>query len=70
VRDSSLVGTVTVMAHVMPDGIVGGTRVLHSIPALDQVAVETVKLLRFPPASRPAEAPAVWVVIPVTFTLH
>jgi len=69
VRDSSLAGTVIVMAHVMPDGTVGETRVSQSIRALDQAAVQMVKLLRFRPASQ-AEAPLVWLVIPVTFTLH
>ena len=69
VRDSSLAGTVVVMARVMPDGTVGETRVSQSIPALDQAAVQMVKLLRFRPASQ-AEAAVVWLVIPVKFTLH
>jgi len=70
VRDSSLAGTVVVMARVMPDGTVGETRVSQSIPALDQAAIQMVKLLRFPPVSPQDEAAMVWLVIPVKFTLH
>jgi len=49
---------------------VGETRVSQSIPALDQAAIQMVKLLRFPPVSPQDEAAMVWLVIPVKFTLH
>lgn len=63
-------GTVMVMAHVLTDGTVGPTWVMRSIPALDSAAVQSVKRMRFRPASIQGKPVAVWVGVPVRFTLH
>ena len=68
--DAHIQGTVAVMAHVLADGTVGETQVLKSIPALDSAAVESVRRLRFRPASYQGKPVAVWVGVPVRFTLH
>ena len=69
-KDAGIQGTVLVMTEIMPDGSVGGTKVVESIPALDDAAVEAVKRMRFRPASDQGRAVPVWVGIPVRFTLH
>jgi len=69
-RDAGLQGTVRVAAHVRTDGTVDSTVVYHSIAGLDSVAVACVKQWRFQPASYQGKPVAVWVGIPVTFTLH
>ena len=69
-RDAGIQGTVLVMAEIMPDGSVGKTRVVESISALDDAAVQTVKLMRFRPARDQDQPVSVWLGIPVKFTLH
>jgi len=63
-------GVVTVGAMVRTDGTVGETRILKSIPALDDAAVAAVRQWRFEPAldcwGRPV---ATWLAIPVRFAL-
>ena len=68
--EAHIQGNVMVVAHVLADGTVGGTMVVKSIPALDSAAVQSVKRLRFKPASYQGKPVAVWVGIPVRFTLH
>jgi outer membrane biosynthesis protein TonB len=43
---------------------------LKSIPALDTAAVQSVKRLRLKPALYAGRPVAVWVGVPVEFTLH
>ena len=69
-RDAGIQGMVMVMALVKTDGTVGETRVVKSIPALDDAAVQAVKRLRFKAASYQGKPVAVWVGVPVRFTLH
>ena len=69
-RDAGVQGTVRVMAWVKTDGTVGDTRVVKSIAALDAAAVAAVKQLRFKPASFQGKPVAVWVGVPVRFTIH
>ena len=69
-RDAGIEGIVMVMAHVGTDGRVGETRVVKSIPMLDSVAVQAVKRMGFRPASIQGKPVAVWVGVPVRFTLH
>jgi len=69
-RDAGVQGTVMVMAWVKTDGTVGDTRVVKSIAALDAAAVAAVKQLRFKPASFQGKPVAVWVGVPVRFTIH
>jgi periplasmic protein TonB len=68
--DAGIQGIVPVMARVLADGTVGETHVMRSIPALDDAAVQAVKRMRFKPASYQGKPVAVWVGVPVRFTLH
>lgn len=63
-------GLVTVQALVDSAGRVRETRVVRSIPALDSAAVESVRRWRFKPATANGRPTAVWVAVPVQFTLH
>lgn len=69
-RKAGVQGIVLVMAHVGKDGRVGETLVVKSIPALDDAAVRAVLRMGFRPASVQGRPVAVWVGIPVRFTLH
>jgi protein TonB len=69
-KDAGIQGTVLMMAEIMPDGSVGGTKVVESTPALDDAAVQAVKPMRFRPAPDQGKAVSVWLGIPVRFTLH
>jgi TonB family protein len=63
-------GTVMVQALVLEDGSVGDVRVVHSIPMLDEAAVASVRQWRFKPALSKGVPVAVWVAIPVKFSLR
>lgn len=69
-RQARVEGTVIVQALVLKDGMVGDTRIAHSIPALDAAAVTAVRQWRFKPALTKGQPVAVWVAIPVKFALH
>lgn len=69
-RDAGIQGTVVVMAQVLTDGTVGEVRVLKSIPALDDAAVQAVKRMRFKPTWWHGGPAVDWVGVPVRFTLH
>jgi protein TonB len=69
-RDAGIQGTVVVMALVLVDGTVTATRVVKSIPALDDAAVDAVKRLRFKPGTAQGKPVPVWVAVRVRFTLH
>lgn len=62
-----VVGTVLVQALVLKDGTVGDTRVVKSIPALDEAAIACVRQWRFKPALTKGAPVAVWVAVPVRF---
>ncbi len=66
---SRIQGTVMVQALVLQDGSVAETRVVNSIPALDEAAVACVKLWRFKPAAAAGQPVAVWMGIPIKFQL-
>ena len=69
-RFKNVEGTVLVQALIGKDGRVRDTKVVRSIPELDDAAVAAVKRWRFKPA-RSKEGPvAVWVAIPVRFRLN
>jgi TonB family protein len=59
--------TVLVQALVGKDGLVKETRVIKSVPLLDQAAVESVRQWVFKPAKTKGKPVAVWVAIPVRF---
>ena len=69
-RDAGIQGMVMVTAVVLADGTVGETRVVKSIPALDEAAVKAVKQLRFKPGTLNGKPVPVWVGVPVRFTIH
>ncbi len=68
-RRAGIQGTVMVQARVLPDGSVGETLLVSSIPALDAAAVACVKQWRFKPGAAEGRPVAVWVGIPVKFVL-
>jgi TonB family protein len=63
-------GTVLLQALVGKDGDVHGTRILESIPALDSAAVIAVRQWHFKPATSNGKPVAVWVGVPLKFSLH
>jgi protein TonB len=69
-RDAGVDGTVVVQALVGKDGKVRDTRVVKSIPMLDKAAEEAVKGWVFKPALANNKPVAVWVAIPVKFSLN
>ena len=66
-RRSGVEGTVMVQALVLEDGSVGECKVVHSIPMLDEAAIECVRQWRFKPAMTDGHPVAVWVAVPVRF---
>jgi TonB family protein len=69
-RQKDTEGTVIVQALIGRDGRVKDTKVTHSIPDLDDYAVAAVKQWRFHPAKYKGRPVAVWVAVPVKFSLH
>jgi len=68
-REAGVSGTVMVQALIGRDGTVRDTRVVKSIPMLDAVAERAVSRWRFKPAMAGGEPVAVWVGVPVKFSL-
>lgn len=69
-RDANVQGTVLVRALVCASGMIYDTRIDQSIPLLDGAAVAAVRQWVFLPAKSDGNPIAVWVVIPIRFTLH
>ena len=69
-REAGVDGTVMVQALVGKDGRVKDTKVVKSIPMLDQAATTAVKGWVFKPALSNNKPVAVWVAVPVRFSLH
>jgi len=69
-REANVDGTVMVQALVGKDGHVKDTRVVKSIPMLDASAVAAVKQWVFKPALSNNKPVAVWVAVPVRFSLR
>jgi protein TonB len=69
-QDKGVQGTVFVQALVGRDGRVRDVRVVSSIPMLDDYAIAAVKQWRFRPAMTGGVPVAVWVGVPVKFSLH
>lgn len=63
-------GTVLLQALVGIDGLVKDVRVQISIPELDAAAIQAVSQWRFNPARASGKPVAVWVAVPVKFSLH
>jgi protein TonB len=69
-RQSGMEGTVMVQALVGKDGKVKDVRVVKSVPVLDEAAVKAVRQWVFKPALSNNKPVAVWVAVPVRFTLR
>ncbi len=69
-REAGVDGSVMVQALVGKDGKVHDVKVVKSIPMLDQSAVTAVKQWVFKPALSNNKPVAVWVAVPVKFSLH
>ena len=69
-RERSVGGIVMVQALVGRDRRVKDTRVVSSIPMLDAAAVTAVQQWIFKPALAKNSPVAVWVAVPIKFTLH
>jgi TonB family protein len=69
-RKDGIEGTVVVQALVGRDGRVHDTRIAKSIPALDEAAAAAVRQWVFRPAQSQGQPVAVWVAVPVKFTLE
>lgn len=63
-------GTVLVQALVGPSGRVEDVRIQKSIPMLDAAALAAVRQWTFKPALSKGSPVAVWVAVPVKFSLH
>ena len=68
-RQSNMEGTVLVQALVGKDGRVKDTKVVKPVPVVDDAAVAAVKQWVFKPALSNNKPVAVWVAVPVRFTL-
>jgi TonB family protein len=69
-REANVDGTVLVQVLVGKDGRVVDTRVIKSIPGLDEAAATAARQWVFKPAMAGGKPVAVWVAVPVRFTLH
>ena len=69
-REAGVDGTVLVQALVGKDGRVKDVRVVKTIPMLEAAAVAAVKQWVFKPALSNNKPVAVWVAVPVKFSLH
>ena len=69
-REAGVDGTVMVQALVNKDGHVKDVRVVKSIPMLDESAKAAVRQWVFKPALSNNKPVAVWVGVPVKFSLH
>jgi TonB family protein len=68
-RDSGMQGTVIVKALIGTDGQVKDAMVVKSVPVLDEAAQAAVRKWRFKPAMASGSPVAVWVAVPVKFSL-
>lgn len=69
-RQAQVEGTVSLDVLVGRDGRVIDVQVARSVPLLDQAAVETIRRWTFRPALVDGHPIAVWVSLPIHFTLH
>lgn len=69
-RQAGIEGTVMIQVLVGKDGKVKDTKVVESIPVLDDEAVKAVKGWVFKPALVNNKPIAIWVAVPVRFTLR
>jgi protein TonB len=68
--DAGITGTVLLHVLVGVDGRVEDVRVLHSVPVLNDAAIEAARRWIFRPARVSGRAVRVWVALPMRFELH
>jgi TonB family protein len=69
-RNAGIQGLVVIQALIGRDGKVKDTRIVTSIPELDQAAESAVRQWVFTPALAYEKPVAVWVAVPVKFALR
>jgi len=69
-REAGIEGAVTLLVLVGVSGRVVDVRVLRSAPVFDAAAIEALRHWVFRPALAGTRPVAVWVAVPVRFTLH
>ena len=69
-RDAGIEGTVLVRVLVGPDGTVLRTVIVRGVTGLDEAALAAVATAVFRPARQQGLPVAVWVVIPIQFSLR
>jgi TonB family protein len=69
-RKAGVEGVVLVQVLVVEDGTVADYRIVNSVPGLDDVAVACVRQWRFKPALSAGKPVAVWVAVPIRFSLR
>jgi TonB family protein len=69
-REAGVQGTVMVQVLVTTNGTVADTRIAKSIPPLDEAAKSAVMQWVFRPAMANGQPVAVWLGVPVKFSLH
>jgi len=69
-QDAGATGVVIIEARIEPDGTVGGTRVLRSVPMLDEAAVDAVQQWTFTPTLLNGQPVALIMTVTVNFTLQ
>ncbi len=69
-RDKHIEGTVLVQILVDRSGRVADTKIVKSVPELDGAAVAALKQWLFKPARSKGVPVAVWVAVPMKFTLN
>jgi protein TonB len=68
-RRAGIDGTVLVQALVGRDGKVKVTKIVESIPELDEAAEEAARQWEFKPIQSGGEPTPIWAVIPIKFSL-
>ena len=70
-RDAGIEGAPEVWVHIDDQGTVIDTRIYKSsdVEALDAAALEVAKVMRFTPARNGDQPVAIWVVIPIRFSV-
>lgn len=68
-RQAGIEGKVLVQVLVGQDGKVKDTRIVKSIPGLDEAAEEAARRWEFEPAQTDGEPAPIWVAIPIKFSL-
>jgi TonB family protein len=69
-RQEGVQGTVVLAALVCEHGRVVATRVIDSIPMLDEAATNCVRQWDFSPADIRGLRVAAWTIVPVKFSIH